>query len=219
MPSIFVWKAVTPHTSKKFIRCYSGSNWVLEDNDYSSHSYTYLQQIVIPGFQEDSVITFLMKPMPRDWVGSDLLEVNMVPYHFVRGDHYGTLEHIGNWMRFTLKQDIDFISPRLQEEFVRIQQWMERPVSTSNHHQPRPCPHPYPRHITHSQERPRHVQLLRQPTQQAIPCPSVSLVDSVSPQQIKQEFQEFYKKFGKMPQVTQGHQERHRPPAPARRRH
>jgi hypothetical protein len=210
MPSIFVWKATTPPTSKKFIRCYSGSNWVLEDNDYSSHSYTYLQQIVIPGFQEDSVITFLMKPMPRDWVGSDLLEVNLVPYQFVRGDHYGTLEHIGNWMRFTLKQDIDFTAARLQEELVRIRQWMTQPAVPSSHPPPRP--------ITHAQHpvRPHHGKPMRPPTQQAIPCPSVCLVGSVSPQQIQQDFQEFYKKFGKMPSQNQ---ERHRSPGHARRRH
>ncbi len=62
MPSIFIWKADVPNTSKKTIRYYSGSNWVLEENDYSSKSYMYLEQIVIPE-SDNSVITFNSKDM------------------------------------------------------------------------------------------------------------------------------------------------------------
>jgi len=123
MPSIFIWKANIPNTSKQFIRCYSGSNWYLEDHDDFS-SYIYLQQIVIPGYN-DSVITFHVKKMPVDWVGADLLEVNQVPIRVLKSDHYGKLEHIGNWMRFTSQQEMTFTSENLTKEFEKITQWKD----------------------------------------------------------------------------------------------
>ena len=136
MPSIFIWKATVPNTSKKYIRYYSGSNWFLEDNDYSS-SYMYLQQIVIPECH-DSVITFHVKKMPSDWVGADLLEVNQVPISTIKSDNYGTLEHIGNWWRFTSKEDIPFTRENLIQEFEKIKQWKEdRSSSVSTTPQPR----------------------------------------------------------------------------------
>ncbi len=79
MPSIFIWKADTPNTSKNNIRMYLGSNWMMEDNEYSSKSYKYISQTVIPGLN-NSVITIQFEKMPHDWVGSDLLEVINVPY-------------------------------------------------------------------------------------------------------------------------------------------
>ena len=123
MPSIFVWKADEPNTSKKQIRYYSGSNWALEDNDYSSKSYMFREQIVIPGFN-DSVITFHAKLMPQDWTGSELLEVTNVSYEQIKSDNYGTLEKVGDWMRFTSKNDTEFDSESLQTELVRIKKWM-----------------------------------------------------------------------------------------------
>ncbi len=124
MPSIFIWKSDVPNTSKKNVRCYIGSNWVLEDNEYSSKSYMYLGQIVIPEFN-DSVITFQTKNMPQDWVGNDLLEVTSVPYELVKSDNYGTLEKLGEWMRFTLKNDIIFDLGVLQNEYNKIKIWIK----------------------------------------------------------------------------------------------
>ena len=84
MPSIFIWKATTSNTSKKMIQMYSGSNWMLEENESCSNSksYMYLDQIVISK-SDDLLITFHTKNMPHDWVGSDLLEVNYVPYEML----------------------------------------------------------------------------------------------------------------------------------------
>ncbi len=124
MPSIFIWKSDVPNTSKKNVRCYIGSNWVLEDNEYSSKSYMYLEQIVIPELN-DSVITFQTKNMPQDWVGSDLLEVTSVPYELVKSDNYGTLEKLGEWMRFTLKNEITFDCEVLQNEYNKIKIWIK----------------------------------------------------------------------------------------------
>jgi hypothetical protein len=126
MPSIFIWKSEKPNTSNKFIKYYSGSNWALEDNENYSKSYMYLEQIVISGFN-DSVITFNVKKMPQDWVGSDLLEVTTLPYQYIKSDNYGTLEHIGDWMRFTLKQEIDYTIQNLEKEFNTIQNWIASP--------------------------------------------------------------------------------------------
>ena len=180
MPSIFVWKATTPLScaSKKMIRYYVGSDWVLEDTDSSSHSYKYLQQIVIPVSDNDSVITFLVKSMPRDWIGSNLLEVMHVPYQLIRSDAYGTLEQIGEWLRFTMKQEVEFTRARLTDEFARVQQWMHSPVSVST------MP---PRREQH---RPLHL---------APVIPSIPLVSSMCPQKVKQDFQEFYQKYATPP--------------------
>lgn len=123
MPSIFIWKSNETNTSTKKIKYYSGSNWVLEDTDYSSKSYIYLEQIVIPGFN-NSVITFHIKQMPTNWIGSDLLEIIELPYKHIKSDEYGTLEMIGDWMRFTSKNEIDYNSENLISEFNIIKQWM-----------------------------------------------------------------------------------------------
>ena len=131
MPSIFVWKANEPNTSKKQIRYYSGSNWILEDNNYSSKSYMFLDQIVIPGFN-DSVITFHSKLMPQDWVGSELLEVSNIPYEQIKSDNYGTLEKIGDWMRFTSRNETEFDSESLKNELVYIKKWMTEKDCTPN---------------------------------------------------------------------------------------
>jgi hypothetical protein len=129
MPSIFIWKAAAPSTSKKTIRFYSGSNWVLEDSDYSSKSYIYLEQIVISE-SDNSVITFHTKDMPQDWVGTELLEVTNVPYEMVKSDGYGTLEKLGTWMRFTSKNKINFEIDSLKGEFANIKKWINQKNKT-----------------------------------------------------------------------------------------
>lgn len=128
MPSIFIWKSSNPNTSTKQIRHYSGANWFMEDNEYSSKSYKYLEQIVISD-SNDSVITYNVKSMPQDWIGSELLEVSCVPYKLIKSDNYGLLEMVGNWMRFTLYQDIDFEEFSLQTEFTKIKKWINETKS------------------------------------------------------------------------------------------
>jgi hypothetical protein len=134
MPSIFIWKAEEPNTSKKQVRYYSGSNWTLEDNDFSSKSYMFLDQIVIPGFT-DSVITYRAKQMPQDWVGTELLEVSCIPFEQIKSDNYGTLDKIGNWMRFISKNEIEFESESLQKELTNIKKWMTEKKSYTNSYQ------------------------------------------------------------------------------------
>lgn len=195
MPSIFVWKATIPNPSKKSIRCYSGSNWVVEDNDYSSRSYKYLQQIVIPGLHSDSVITFLTKNMPQDWVGSELLEVFQVPYHVIRSDEYATLEHIGNWMRVIVHKEcseIEFTEKYVQQEWTTIQQWMTQsnsvPRAPFKPMTPRKEYHKPSRHITKSHGPPI-----------TIPSISVGASHTIDPVQVRQRFQEFYATCGTLP--------------------
>jgi len=125
MPSIFIWKATTSNTSKKMIRIYSGSNWILEENESCSNSksYMYLDQIVISE-SNDLLITFHTKNMPQDWVGSDLLEVSSVPYEMIKSDTVGTLEMIGEWMRFTKNDEIDYCVESLKTEYNNIKKWI-----------------------------------------------------------------------------------------------
>ena len=131
MPSIFIWKATTSNTSKKMIKIYSGSNWVLEENESSSKSYIYLDQIVISK-SDDLLITFYTKNMPLDWVGSDLLDVNYVPYEMIKSDTVGTLEMIGEWMRFTKNSEIEYNLESLKSEYSNIQKWMNHKHYNTN---------------------------------------------------------------------------------------
>jgi len=112
------------------IRIYSGSNWVLEEHESSSKSYIYLDQIIIES--NDLVITFHTKIMPPDWVGSELLEVSTVPYKMIKSDTMGTLEMIGEWMRFTKNSDneIEYNIESLNTEYINIKKWINH---TSNH--------------------------------------------------------------------------------------
>ena len=125
MPSIFIWKATTSNTSKKMIKIYSGSNWMLEENESCSNSksYMYLDQIVISE-SNDLLITFHTKNMPLDWVGSDLLEVSYVPYEIIKSDNYGTLEMIGEWMRFTKNNEIEYSAESLKAEYINVKKWI-----------------------------------------------------------------------------------------------
>jgi hypothetical protein len=142
MPSIFIWKAITTstthNTSKKMIKIYSGSNWVLEENESCSisKSYIYLDQIVISK-SNDLLITFHTKNMPLDWVGSDLLEVSCVSYEMIKSDAVGTLEIIGEWMRFTTNAEIEYSVESLKAEYNIIQKWISNTVEQNTHQKPK----------------------------------------------------------------------------------
>jgi hypothetical protein len=123
MPSIFIWKADIINTSKKYITIYSGSNWILEQHDNKSKSYKYIDQIVIPGFN-NTVITYDIEFKSEDYVGSELLEVKQLPYSLIKSDNYGTLEHIGEWMQFTLLKNVDYTKETMVEELNNIKHWL-----------------------------------------------------------------------------------------------
>jgi hypothetical protein len=110
MPSIFIWKSVSPNTSKKTIKLYNGINWYIEDNEHNankSHSYKLTEQYNFSSNNETIVVNNCTL-MPTNWIGgSELLQVLEVPYQFITVNEYGTCDQIGNWMRFTTKNDID----------------------------------------------------------------------------------------------------------------
>jgi hypothetical protein len=148
MPSIFIWKATEPTTSKKQLRYYSGSNWFLEENDYSSKSYMFQEQIVLSEF-DNSVITYRAKKMPQDWVGHELLEVIQVPYEHIKSDRYGTLERIGNWMRFIQREETEYNEESLACEYNMIKNWMGAPKRESSSPAERQQPQSYHRPHNH----------------------------------------------------------------------
>jgi len=116
MPSIFIWKSDSPNSSKDFIRCYLGSNWILEDNDNgNSLSYQLIQQ---QGFDYNnySILVNNAKLMPIDWIGSELLEVIQCPYQLIKYDKYAKYELIGEWNRVTLSNTLE-----LSEELCKIE--------------------------------------------------------------------------------------------------
>ncbi len=172
MPSIFIWKSDKPNISNKNIKIYSGSNWVLEENDYSSKSYSYLEQIVISE-SDNSVITFHSKDMPQDWVGSELLEVNNLPYELIKSDNFGKLEHIGSWMRFTSNNEIEFNINNLKKEYQSIQNWI---------------------HIKNSQVTQKQVNIVQKRGVAPAVVPIISEI-MFDPQNIQLNFSQFLNKY------------------------
>jgi hypothetical protein len=188
MPSIFIWKSNKPNTSKKSIKVYSGSNWMLEDNHYLSKSSIFLEQIVIPNLDtfNGSVISYYTKTMPQDWVGSDLLEVTNISYELVKEDSYGSLELLGGWMRFTLKGSMNFDKDSLVSELATIINWIEKPLIVQhkqniNH-----------KHDFKNNNKPYYKQPT-QPTQNRQAVKQQSL--SIDPTKVQKDFQEFLIKF------------------------
>jgi hypothetical protein len=125
MTSIFIWKSEKVNNSKKMIRIYSGSNWILEELDNLSRSYKFSEQYVIPRL-DNAIITYYTEYMPSDWIGTYLLEVVELPYLFIKSDNYGTLEQIGQWLRFTPSPNthIDFNKKSLELESDNIMKWV-----------------------------------------------------------------------------------------------
>ena len=197
MPSIFIWKADTSNNSKNTIRYYSGSTWALEDHEYLSKSYMFLDQIVIPGFG-DSVITYQVKMMPQNWIGSDLLEVSNIPYENIKSDDYGSLERIGDWFRFTLNKENNttgFDETSLIEELAQIKRWIngefvngttDLEVNTTINNVK---PHKY--HNDKMRDKPRDKPRDR-PNDR--PLKSNIRLD-MNPENIQQNFQEFFTKY------------------------
>ena len=109
MPSIFIWKS--DKKVNNTIRVYSGSNWVLEEGPLQS--YLLLEQVLL-----DDVTVFNIKKMPFDWVGSQLLKMEDTPYELIKRDDYGTLEQIGDSMRFTSSKE--FNRETIETDFILI---------------------------------------------------------------------------------------------------
>jgi hypothetical protein len=122
MPSIFVWKAITPISSSS-IRYYSGSNWFLEEHPSHSVSYLYCQQQSL-----SQGMVFETICMPQNWVGSEIMEIMEVPYQLIREDADGVLEQLGGWMRYRTKREIPFELDTLEREFQMIVNPSNRPL-------------------------------------------------------------------------------------------
>jgi hypothetical protein len=106
MPSIFIWKSETPNTSKKYIKQYIGIDWILEDTINSSRSYIIHDQHIY-NIKSTNILIYDIDIKSSDWTGgSEILRVVEVPYQFISVNEYGTLEKIGNWMRFITHKDI-----------------------------------------------------------------------------------------------------------------
>ena len=103
MPSIFIWKATAPFSpTVKTISYYAGSNWFLEDYGSHSKSAMYIDQAIL----SEHGLLYDIQWMPSNWVGSYVLEQSHVPYVLIRTVEWGTLDRIGDWMRFTTKYDV-----------------------------------------------------------------------------------------------------------------
>ena len=124
MPSIFVWKAITPISSSS-IRYYSGTNWFLEEHASHSLSYLYCQHQTL-----SQGMVFDAQCMPQNWVGSEIMEIMEVPYQLIREDADGVLEQLGGWMRYRSKCDIPFELDTLEREFQRIMNPLVKPLAT-----------------------------------------------------------------------------------------
>ena len=118
MPSIFVWKSNRPLPTST-ITYYAGEDWFLEDHGAQTRSVCVEQQSTLSG-----AIAYETRIMPRDWVGSYLLEQSILPYALLKEDHYGCLEQMGDWLRFTLRKEIVFEKAALEREYQKILTWI-----------------------------------------------------------------------------------------------
>lgn len=116
MPSIFIWKAASPLSSSSTILYYSGANWFLEEHTNYSYSYQYENQMKL----SNEVIVYQATKMPQDWVGSEIFETITIDYQLIRDDSNGTLEQIGEWMRYRSKHDSTFEFNALEKEYASI---------------------------------------------------------------------------------------------------
>lgn len=135
MPSIFIWKSDSPNLSKNVMRVYLGADWMLEDNEYKSYSYSIQQQESLSSASD--VMIMNAKLMPRDWIGSELLEVIQVPYQFIKEDDYAKYEIIGNWNRVILKRICNFDTVQLDSEYARILEWIQKKTEGLKHSEKR----------------------------------------------------------------------------------
>ena len=132
MQSIFIWKSHMPNNSNEYINYYSGSNWVLESsNNTESNSYIFIGQnmLNIDANKHElveefgnRVVIFDIKMMPINWVGSDYFEGVKLPYRKIKTDLYGTLDQIGEWMRFRKTQYT--YNTSIQQDILRIYNWI-----------------------------------------------------------------------------------------------
>lgn len=124
MPSIFIWKSDKQNVSKDMVRCYIGSNWILEDTETKSKSYQLYTQLGFNYFEKELLVNNA-KLMPTDWIGSELLEVVQVPYQLIKSDNYATYEIIGEWNRVTLENTLELTKNLCEKEFIIINKWIE----------------------------------------------------------------------------------------------
>lgn len=128
MSSIFIWKSKNPHTSDNKITYYNGADWFLEEHLSYSKSYKYINQYSFSTIK-GTILCFEAKEMPMDWVGNHLLEkCSNLSYSLLKEDEYATLEHIGNWLRCTIKSSCEFDEKKLEEEWITIQKWVDKPT-------------------------------------------------------------------------------------------
>ena len=125
--SIFVWKANTPNCSTSTIRYFIGTDWYMEEHSTGSKAVQYHQQQRI----DHNVIAWEAQNMPESWSGSRLLDIITIPYQLIKKDTFGTLEHIGEWMRCTLNSKTN----EWKETYQTILSW----VTSSNTSPAIPC--------------------------------------------------------------------------------
>ena len=144
MPSIFIWKSTAPFSpTVKTISYYAGSNWFLEDYGTHSKSAMFLGQQTL----SNDGIMYDIQWMPHDWVGPYVLEKIHVPYSLIRVTELGTLEQIGNWMRFTTKHDVS--ADQQEATWKQIQELEEEPCLININMGANPYRHKSVQHIMH----------------------------------------------------------------------
>ena len=137
MPSIFIWKAEQPNKSQQIITYFSGSDWFLEEYETNTHSFSLIDQtcISLKNITDiQSVLVYHSKRMPDNWVGSDILEIMTVPYKKIKSDSFGTLEHIGEWMRFISNDEFELHDTDiLYHKAYDIMEWLHSDKSHNYH--------------------------------------------------------------------------------------
>jgi hypothetical protein len=115
------------------MRYYHGVDWCLQEDDNESYScsFQYIAQEVYPEYS-----VYMVKPMRKDWIGEDLLEVRNVHYSTLYSSNGIHIHQLGTWIQCIYPSDeLD-----TETTWQMIQKLLLNPRQTVDHPLDRPEP-------------------------------------------------------------------------------
>jgi hypothetical protein len=99
----------------------------MEESEQNTKSYQYHQQtqLIPTSIHKELVFVWKAEKMGSDWVGSQLLNIETIPYHKVKEDSYAICEYIGDWIRCIVKSDhMKWTTENVEKEIQNIHSWL-----------------------------------------------------------------------------------------------
>jgi hypothetical protein len=99
----------------------------MEESELGTKSYQYHRQseLIPTSIHKERVFAWKAEKMGSDWVGSQLLTIETIPYHKVKEDSYAICEYIGDWIRCIVTSDrITWTTEQLEAELQTLHSWL-----------------------------------------------------------------------------------------------